>query len=83
MCKTSADPRNSAVFDIFRIILEIRQDPRRSNRARYRAMLEITFSYLHVCILKTLKMGVISACMVLMMKWGPRNITDRPGVSIM
>ena len=34
-------------------------------------------------ILKTLKMGVVPACMVLMMKWGPRNITGRPGVSIM
>ena len=32
---------------------------------------------------KTLKMGVILACMVLMMKWGPQNITGRPGVSIM
>ena len=32
---------------------------------------------------KTLKMGVVPACMVLMMKWGPRNITGRPGVSIM
>ena len=32
---------------------------------------------------KTLKMGVVPACMVLMMKWGPRNITGLPGVSIM
>ena len=32
---------------------------------------------------KTLKMGVVPACMVLTMKWGPRNITGRPGVSIM
>ena len=32
---------------------------------------------------KTLKMGVVSSCMVLMMKWGPRNITGRPGVSIL
>ena len=32
---------------------------------------------------KTLKMGVVPACMVLMMKWGPRNITGRTGVSIM
>ena len=32
---------------------------------------------------KTLKMGVVPACMVLMMKWGPRNITGWPGVSIM
>ena len=28
-CKTSADLRNSTVFDIFRVILEIRPDPRR------------------------------------------------------
>ena len=34
-------------------------------------------------ILKTLKMGVVAACMVLGMKWGPLNITGRPGVSIM
>ena len=32
---------------------------------------------------KTLKMGVVSSCMVLTMKEGPRNITGRPGVSIM
>ena len=32
---------------------------------------------------KTLKMGVVPACMVLRMKKGPQNITDRPGVSIM
>ena len=32
---------------------------------------------------KTLKMGVIPFCMVLRMKWGPRNITGWPGVSIM
>ena len=32
---------------------------------------------------KTLKMGVVPACMLLMMKWGPRNITGRPGVSIL
>ena len=32
---------------------------------------------------KDLKMGVVPACMVLTMKWGPRNITGRPGVSIM
>ena len=32
---------------------------------------------------KKLKMGVVSACMVLRMKEGPRNITGRPGVSIM
>ena len=32
---------------------------------------------------KTLKMGVVPACMVLMMKWGPRNITGQPGVSVM
>ena len=32
---------------------------------------------------KTLKMGVVPACRVLMMKWGPQNITGRPGVSIM
>ena len=32
---------------------------------------------------KTLKMGVVPACMVLMMKWGSRNITGQPGVSIM
>ena len=31
----------------------------------------------------TLKMGVVPACMVLMMKWGPRNMTGWPGVSIM
>ena len=31
----------------------------------------------------TKKMGVIPACMVLMMEWGPRNITGRPAVSIM
>ena len=34
-------------------------------------------------IQKTLKMGVVPACVVLMMKWGPQNITDRPSVSIM
>ena len=28
-CKSSADLRNSAVFDIFRVILEICSDPRR------------------------------------------------------
>ena len=33
--------------------------------------------------LNTLKMGVVPACMVLMMKWGPRKITSWPGVSIM
>ena len=32
---------------------------------------------------KTLKMGVVPACMVLMMKWGPQNISGRPSVSIM
>ena len=32
---------------------------------------------------KTLEMGVVPACMVLMMKKGPRNLTGRPGVSIM
>ena len=32
---------------------------------------------------KTLKIGVVPACLVLMMKWGPQNITGRPGVSIM
>ena len=32
---------------------------------------------------KTLKMGVVPPCMVLMMKLGPRKITDWPGVSIM
>ena len=32
---------------------------------------------------KTLKMGVVPACMVLTMKKGPRNITGWPGVSIM
>ena len=32
---------------------------------------------------KTLKVGGIPVCMVLMMKWGPRNITGWPGVSIM
>ena len=31
---------------------------------------------------KTL-LGVVPACMVLMMKWGPRNITGLPSVSIM
>ena len=31
----------------------------------------------------TLKMGVVPACMVLRMKWGPQNITGWPGVSIM
>ena len=31
---------------------------------------------------KTLFTGVVPACMVLMMKWGPRNITGQPGVSI-
>ena len=39
-------------------------------------------------IAKTLKIGVVPACMVLRMKWVPRNIskhfkTGRPGVSIM
>ena len=29
------------------------------------------------------KMGVVSSCMVLTMKEGPRNITGRPSVSIM
>ena len=32
---------------------------------------------------KTLKMGVVPACMVLMMKWASQNITGRPGISIM
>ena len=32
---------------------------------------------------KTLKMGVVPACMVLTMKERPRNITGRPGISIM
>ena len=32
---------------------------------------------------RRLKMGVVSSCMVLTMKEGPRNITGRPGVSIM
>ena len=32
---------------------------------------------------KTLKMGVVPACMVLMMKWRPRSITGQPGVSIL
>ena len=32
---------------------------------------------------KTLKMGVVPACMVLKIKWEPRNITGWPGVSIM
>ena len=32
---------------------------------------------------RRLKMGVVSSCMVLMMKEGPRIITGRPGVSIM
>ena len=32
---------------------------------------------------KTLKMGVVPACMVLRMKKGPRNVTSQPGVSIM
>ena len=32
---------------------------------------------------KTLKMVVVPTCMVLRMKWGPRNITGQPGVSIM
>ena len=32
---------------------------------------------------KMLKMGVVPACIVLAMKWGPRNITGGPGVSIM
>ena len=41
------------------------------------------FSWQKAVMPKTLKMGVICACMVLMMKWGPRNITGRPGVSIM
>ena len=27
---------------------------------------------------KTIKMGVVPACMVLMMKWGPRNVTGQP-----
>ena len=31
---------------------------------------------------KTLNMGVVPACLVLMIKWGPRNITGWPGVSI-
>ena len=34
-------------------------------------------------ITKTLKMGVVPACMVLMMKQGLRNITGWPGISIM
>ena len=33
--------------------------------------------------ISTREMGVVPACMVLMMKWGPRNITGWPGVSIM
>ena len=32
---------------------------------------------------KTLKMGVVPACMVLTMKYGPQNVTGEPGVSIM
>ena len=32
---------------------------------------------------KDVKMGVVPACMVFTMKWGPLNITGRPGVSIM
>ena len=32
---------------------------------------------------KDFKVGVVPACMVLMIEWGPRNITGRPGVSIM
>ena len=32
---------------------------------------------------KTLKMGVVPTCMVLTMRWGPRNMTGWPGVSIM
>ena len=40
-------------------------------------------SLLGPVIAKTLKMGVAPACMVLTMKWGPRNIAGRPGVSIM
>ena len=34
-------------------------------------------------ILNNFEMGVVSSCMVLTMKEGPRNITGRPGVSIM
>ena len=30
-CKTFADPRNSAVFDIIRVIFEIHPDPRRKH----------------------------------------------------
>ena len=40
-------------------------------------------SVLGPVIPKTLEMGVFPACMVLMMKWGPRNITGRPSVSIL
>ena len=40
-------------------------------------------SVLGPVIPKMLKMGVVPACMVLRMKEGPRNITGRPGVSIM
>ena len=29
---------------------------------------------------RRLKMGVVSSCMVLTMKEGPRNVTGRPGV---
>ena len=32
---------------------------------------------------KTLKMGVVPACMVFMMKWGSQNIIGLPSVSIM
>ena len=32
---------------------------------------------------KTLKMGVVPACMILRMKQGPQNISGWPGVSIM
>ena len=32
---------------------------------------------------KTVKVGVVSSCKVLTMKWGPRNITGQPDVSIM
>ena len=32
---------------------------------------------------RRLTMGVVFPCMVLTMKEGPRNITGRPGVSIM
>ena len=32
---------------------------------------------------KTLNMGVVPACLILMMKWGPQTITGRPGISIM